>query len=683
MTSTKPIEGPLRTAILAGLFVVVAAVIAMIWGGQQLIGVSGATDLAADAQGHVWLALNGKLERLSAEGAIEKTFDLEELGIGTPNAIVPLPDGNVWVGSLDHERLVLLSPDGKKLAEAVPPSSVGPIYGTFHAAYEPTSDRLVVADTQNHRLLAFTGAGEFVAASGSALDLRFPNAIIADGHGGLLVVDTNHHKLKALTPDLSQTSQALPEMHAVEVNGRSRHFTWPVWVSVAPDGRSFVSWHGSDLGNGAVLAYAADSSFAHSLALGPSAEPQGLLARGDDVLVALKSDQQFTLVHFNRYGVALGAFGSAELQSQLTAASTRATFLSRMQQGGRVVVVLGALGLLLLALRIRNRQEQSASEAVVKLKEPAPKGRMLAIVGAVVGLFILLMIVQFGWLAMSVAVGSVAKQTHSPILMGVARWGMPILLGLVVFGIITFWRSTKLFLTLQMYRAKRRMQAWAPYLPAMLEAGENVEDYGLASSVWRVKLLLTTNHRLLLLGAAGDTRKPLWQAPWTAIRCAHAAHTASWLRVISPTARMVAVECRGLQPSLQVYAINHWHVEQLESMTAAAKARFIAHPPAPLPSGTAPRSQAAASPLCSPRRSALLSLLLPGLGHLEQGRLRQGISLIFGALGVLGIAAVSWITALGHFADQPWFLPGILVIVYAAVCIFSAWDAVRYARGPA
>lgn len=680
MTSAKPIEGPLRTAILAGLFVVVAAVVAMIWAGHQLIGISGATDLAADANGNIWLALNGKLERLTANGAIDKSFDLEQLGIGTPNAIVPMPDGNIWVGSLDHERLVLLSPDGEQLAEAEPPSSAGPIYGTFHAAYEPVSDRLVVADTQNHRLLAFTGAGKFVAASDSSLDLRFPNAIIADGHGGLLLVDTNHHGLKALNPDLSDVSRTLPKPHAVEVNGRTRHFIWPVWVSVAPDDRSFVSWHGSNLGNGAVLAYAADGSFAHALAPGRPGEPQGLLARTDDVLVALKSEQRFTLVHFDRYGASLGDFGSAPLQSQLSAASTRATYLARLQHGARTVVILGALGLLLLALIIRNRQEQAASEAVVSLKSPTLKGRTLAIVGAIVGLFILLVILQLVWLTISVALAYVAKQTHSPVLMGMATWVMPVLFGLMVYTVITLWRSTSLFLTLQMRFAKRRMQAWAPYLPAILHAGEEVEDYGLATNLWRSKLLLATNHRLLLLGSAGATRKPLWQAPWTVIRRAHEAHKPWWLRVLSPSARVVMIECRGMQPSRRIYAVNRWHVEQLESMIAAAKARFVAHPPVPLADHTRPRSQVVSSAAPSPWRSALLSLLLPGLGHLDQGRLRQGLILMLLALGVLAIAGISWMTMLGHFADQPRWLPAICAVAYAAVCIFSIRDTVRYAR---
>jgi len=568
------IRGNLRAAMIAVLLLVLASVAVMIRAGQLLTRVSGATNLASDAQDHVWLSLNGELLRLTPAGAIEAHFDLAPLGIETAVAMVPMPDGSLWVGGRSGARLYLLSANGQRLAAAEVPLSAGPIFGIFHAAYEPGADRLIVSDTQNDRLLAFSGSGQYLASSGSELMLHFPNGLSADRTGALLLADTNHHVLKRIRPDLSLAPGSIEAPGPFEQDHRIYSYSWPVLVSVAADGGRYASWHAADLRQGAVVAYAADGHYLHSIPLGQFAEPQGLLARTNDVLVAVRSGESFSLRRFDRQGAELDAFGDSALQARLAEASARAGHLRRLQKSARLVLLLGALGLLVCALRLRRQGELAAAGAVVSLRREVPREGLAVTLVVLAGVFILIMSLQLGGLGLGLHLARDARHSGSHGLMLLALLGIPLLMGLVLFGVAIAWRSTRIFLDMQTGLMQRRMQSWTPYLSAMLAAGEQIEDFGIAPSLWRGRLLIATNRRLLLLlASAGYSRKPLWQAHWQRIHAPRVLPRSWWLRLLNPVSSVIEIEADGLERSLRLYSLNRWHSGQLRQNPAARSSR--------------------------------------------------------------------------------------------------------------
>ena len=640
------IRGNLRATMIAVLLLVVASVAVMIRAGQLLMHVSGAANLASDAQDHVWLTLNGELLRLTPAGEIEAHFDLAQLGIETAVAVAPMPDGSLWVGGRSGERLYLLSANGRQLATAQPPSAAGPIFGTFHAAYEPAADRLIVSDTQNDRLLAFSGSGQYLASS-SDLALRFPNDLKADRQGALLLADTNHHVLKRIRPDLSLAPGTIEAPGLIEQDHRRYSYSWPVFISVAADGGSYVSWHGPDLRRGALVAYAADGHYLHSIPLGPAAEPQGLLARTNDVLVAVKSGETFSLRHFDRQGAELDGFGDAALQARLAEASARAGHLRVLQKNARLVVLLGALGLLVCALRLRRQGDLAAAGAVVSLRREVPREGLGVMLVVVAGVVIVIMMLQLGGLGLAVYLARNARHSGSHGLLLLARLGIPLLMGLLLFGVAIAWRSSRMFLDMQTGLMQRRMQSWTPYLSGMLAAGEQIEDFGIAPSLWRGRLLIATNRRLLLLlASAGYSRKPLWQADWQRIHAPRVLPRIWWLRLLNPVSAAIEIEAEQPQGSLRLYSLNRWHTEQLVEMIRSAQERCFDRTQ-PLNPPIAAEAVAAASQKSPPAlRVALLSLLLPGLGQLDQGRTRQGLGLMLLALVILSSGLLSWAIAL-------------------------------------
>ena len=676
--------GGARAAMLAVLLLVLAALLVMVGAGQLLTHISGAANLSSDAQGRIWLTLNGELLRLDAAGNLEAQFDLEQSGIGVPATVAAMPDGRIWVGSLSQQRLYLLAADGKQLARAEPPPAAGAIFGTFHAAYEPRSDRLVIADTQNHRLLSFSGDGSFIAASGSALPVRFPNGLAADPQGRLLLADTNHNTLAWIESDLTPAAAAVEPPGPINIRGLGFWDPWPVFVSVAPDGFIYASWHGAKLLRGAVLAYSADGHYLHALPLEPIAEPQALLARADNVLVAFKSGQDFSLRQYDRSGRDLGPFGDSAVQSRLLGASARASLLRRLQTWSRLVLMLGAPALLLGALRLRRQADLAAAGAIVRLRREAPRGNTLVLVLGLGAVFILIMGLELAGLGATVHVARSARHGGSPGLQLFARLGMPLLLGLVLFGIAMGWRSTRTFLDLQTRLIRRRMQSWAPYLSGMLAPGEQIEDFGVAPGMLRGRLLIATNRRLmLLLNSAGYSRRPLWQAEWHNISEPRVLPRPWWLRLMNPLASRIEVDAGGVQAPLRLYSVSTLHAQQLIEMIRGAQERGFARtqplhpPPVVSPAITAPPAKL---PVLAVLRGALLSLLLPGLGQLDQGRTRQGLGLMLFATAILSSGLISWYIALRRVADQPLQDPLLLALLYLTVLAYAVWDAARYAR---
>lgn len=681
------LAGGLRAAMIALLLLVVAAVIVMVRAGQLLTHVSGAANLGADAEGRIWLTLDGELLRLAPGGELQAEFSLEQLGLGVPAALAPLPDGRVWVGSLSQDRLVLLSPEGRQLAQAQPPPSAGGIFGTFHAAYEPRADRLVVTDTQNHRLLAFSGAGEFIAASGPALSVRFPNGVAADAQGRLLLADTNHNTLAWILPDLRPAPASTPPPAPMGLRVTAYWGIWPVFVSVAPDGVCYASWHSGKLLRGGVLAYAADGHYLHALPLDRLAEPQALLARGDDVLLAFKTGQDFSLRSYDRDGRDLGPFGDTAVQSRLEQASTHANHLRRMQKTARSVVLIGAVALLACALRLRRQRDLAAAGSIVELRRSAPRGNTLLLAAALAGLVLLVVVVQLGGLGLSARAAMHAGHSglSGPLLL--ARVLLPLLFGLVVFGSSAVWRSSAAFLDLQTRLMRRRMEAWAPHLTGMLAPGEKIEDYGVAPGVMRGRLLLATSSRLLLLpNAVASSRRPLWQAAWKDIQGPTLPPKPWWLWLLNPPATAVDIETTDGQPPLRLYAVSELHVQQLIELLHSGLQRNFerTQPLRPVSAPTVEAAAAAATALparpLQALRGALLSLLFPGLGQLDQGRTWIGLGLMLFALLILSGGLISWFIALRRIADQPLQDPLLLALLYLLVLVSATWDAARYAR---
>ncbi len=164
--------------------------------GPSVIATNEAGDVLLGARHLLFLVPSGKpVERI----------ELEALGLGGP--VVGLGwDGKDWFVADDASgTLHRCDLAAKSCRPALAVSEERWLRRTAKLAFAP--DRIFVTDTERHRLLAFGAGGDPVGSSRTApIALCFPNGIRAYD-GGLLVADTNNHRIAWVDPTADFASE--------------------------------------------------------------------------------------------------------------------------------------------------------------------------------------------------------------------------------------------------------------------------------------------------------------------------------------------------------------------------------------------------------------------------------------------------------------------------------------------
>jgi hypothetical protein len=278
--------------------------------------------VAVGADGDTLLAARDELF-LVREGRPVERIALAALGLGGP--VVALGwDGRSWfVGDDATGSLHRCDLEARRCADALQPGGERWLRRTAKVAFAP--DRIYLTDTERHRLLAFDAAGQPLGASRTApVALCFPNGLVA-WDGGLLVADTNNHRIAwvdptdgfasesylnvsgspdVTSPQCSDISTALGEgsdpalnlaldsamaRGARTIDGARPGRVFPtavvpvgeperatLWVIAAADGMK----------DGDVLVFRPDADEPIRVPLPDDSDPVGLAARGDQMLIA-------------------------------------------------------------------------------------------------------------------------------------------------------------------------------------------------------------------------------------------------------------------------------------------------------------------------------------------------------------------------------------------------------------
>ncbi len=234
------------------------------------------TGVAVDSAGNVYVAdtQNHRVRKISTDGKIATV-----LGTGQPNydgdgkpgdqAPIYYPEsvaldsaGNLYVADTFNHRIRKLSTAG--IASTVAGNGVAAFRGDGGQAasaslnyprgvFVDASGRVLIADSINNRIRMVTengvirtiaGAGFFGdAGDGGPAVLalfRYPRAVISDGSGGLLVLDTDNQRIRQLTP--------LPQAPSINQNGVVSSTAFG--GSMAAARGSWVEIYGSNLAQG-------------------------------------------------------------------------------------------------------------------------------------------------------------------------------------------------------------------------------------------------------------------------------------------------------------------------------------------------------------------------------------------------------------------------------------------------
>ena len=156
-----------------------------------LVGVSGVA-LAAD--GTVYLAISGNINRVSPAGVLSHFAT----GPAQPGGIAVAANGNVYLADISDGSVLQYTPAG------VQTTFVSGLSSPQSVALDGTGN-LYISDTGNNRILTVPATGPAYVCPADctvlALQVGSPSGIASDASGNVYVADTGHQQLVKLTQD--------------------------------------------------------------------------------------------------------------------------------------------------------------------------------------------------------------------------------------------------------------------------------------------------------------------------------------------------------------------------------------------------------------------------------------------------------------------------------------------------
>jgi len=194
------------------------------------------TGLAVDTAGNVYVAdtQNHRIRKITTDGKIATVFGTgqpnyngdggagSESPIFYPEGVALDSAGNLYVADTFNHRIRKLSAAG--VVTTVAGNGVATFRGDGAAAnaaslnyprgvFVDASGNILIADSINNRVRMVTENGVIRTIAGTGLfgdsgddgpaaqaKFRYPRAVISDGSGGYLVLDTDNHRIRRLTP---------------------------------------------------------------------------------------------------------------------------------------------------------------------------------------------------------------------------------------------------------------------------------------------------------------------------------------------------------------------------------------------------------------------------------------------------------------------------------------------------
>ncbi len=345
-----------RQLRIAGIFiaVVLIVVVAASWASRIASDISGPSNLVRDDRGRVWTQNGAILWGFDASGKVVYRRTAEELGV--PNLfgpICPLSGGEMLVGSRDPSQIYWLDDHGrvKKVFDPGKTAS-GPLFNSYHMAFDESDSTLYVTDPSNHRVLAFGSDGRFLRGEGEGFSkpdlLRFPNQIRVYGDQ-VWIADTNHHELKILSRDLREIQRIpLPP-------GEKYTYRWPVEFDRDSSDNIYIIQGGERLRKGEVAKYDSEGRRVALIQANVDMEPRGVLVMNDGLLVS--GGESFDIQRFSLDGHFLGVFGDSSFADEMHANYKHRSFL-KLISGYAPLAILVLLALTYIGYLRAIRQDQ-------------------------------------------------------------------------------------------------------------------------------------------------------------------------------------------------------------------------------------------------------------------------------------------------------------------------------------
>jgi len=662
-----------------GIILVAFFVFLPTWASYRATKLSGPRLIAEDSEKRIWIDDNAAIYILDKDGNILCTHPIESLNITPPlAAFCPMPDGGMLVGSRETGLIHHVRYDGTRVGLInLSETATGRPFGAFHLLYDSEKDAIYLSDTSNHRVIVINPSGELLCSkglTGTPGFFYFPNALVNDKSGRILVADTNNHEIKVLSKDLELEDSIMP-MPVLEIS-----FVWPALLGIDNGGRLYVVNYSSDLKYGALVRINEEGMVETTFPLQEGIMPISMLVRDKDVLLTDKKD--FTIWRIDSESMEVSLFGSEALQGIFEASHKKVKFYHIIKTTSRYLLFI-FLVILLICLAIERKRRAVTEKAAATMDKELP--------GPPVSSFLVWMPIVAAVGVMLLALALLLVVTHvlappisrSPATVVILSVILVLFVACVIF--IISWTKSRVFIR---YMNNKIFKRHASIIRKCLPADEPIRLLGICQIKYEPIFLVATDNRFLLFPMSLNFTNimAIQEVSFHSINRASQSRRTIATRTGLTRARFV-FSLYGLSKDFVLNFQDYNTAQQLLEMAEAPGEARAADEP-----DIRSRCKTCCSvldvqgrcPSCGIREQSmwkpiLLSVLLPGLGQIYNGEFSKGCLFII-IYGLLIISLIVPVTALVHrFAAVDMIDLTELIIAAFFVWAMSLSDTIRVA----
>ncbi len=640
--SKKEITILIISVILVAFFVFLPT-----WASYRAATLSGPRLIAQDSEKRIWVEDNTAIYILDSDGNLLRTHYIEWLGIAPPLAsFSPMPDGGMLVGSRETG---LIHRVGRDLTTTgvidFSKATIGRPFGAFHLLYDNERNEIYLSDTSNHRVIVTNPSGAILRGKGSTGTpgfFFFPNTMVIDKTGKILVADTNNHEIKVLSKDLELESTINP------VPVSESYFVWPALVGIDGEGRIYVVNYSNGMDYGALVRLDETGEIETTFPLKKGIMLVSMLVRDKDVLLTDKKD--FTIYRIDSESMEVSLFGSEALQSIFTASRLKVKLYHIIKTASRYLLVI-FLFVLLIFLAIERKRRAATEKATATMGKGLPAQPVssflvwvpiIAVFGVMMVVLVLLAVVT------CLPAPFICRPLATLVILAVI-----IVLSVACLVFIISWSRSR---ALVQYANNKIFNRHASAIRKCIPTDEPILLLGICQIKFEPIFLVATNNRFILfsMNRFFTVIMGIQEVSFHSI-----ARVSMSRRTIANKARLARVRCifslKGLSKNFVLKFRDYNTAKQLlEMVETQRKGRAIEAP------AIRNRCKICCSildlqgncPSCGVRAASmwkpiLLSVLLPGLGQLYHRDLFKGCLFII-LYGLLIIFLLAPVAALVH-----------------------------------
>lgn len=340
-----------KNLVAIGTILGVVGALALLWlSAEKIHDPYGPSKIRVSHDDKIWLLSHGKLHRFNPGGDRISSVDLSHWRRSRIQSdFYPLRDGDVLLAESDTHELYRCKPGGNcsPLLNTARKEGIKTV-NAMMLAVDEQKHRIYLADNAGHRLLLLDFAGN-VLANSQDTDIRvwYPNHIELSPEGKLLVTDTNHHKILRLSVEgdvFANDGWAL----STRKENMSRHGRkWPMSFAALPNGQWWVAIAMEGMRQADVVTFDDQSQALHRLDLGAKADPVSFAISGDRVLIADTENFRIRQARFD--GTVSQDFGSPDFRKEMRSLARNAERWRLARVASQIAIVaFPLLGILVL-----------------------------------------------------------------------------------------------------------------------------------------------------------------------------------------------------------------------------------------------------------------------------------------------------------------------------------------------